>query len=90
MRKSKFSDDNGPPCELLVEGPHCGFILVLQFRSDEFSCFSYQITDRLLACMKVNANIYCFHSASFQSPSKSTGSLSHGGRRWLHNITTDF
>ena len=43
--------------ELLVESPHLLFILVLQFNDDEFASFSFQITDRLLSCVKVNADI---------------------------------
>src|SRR6266446_1224413 len=59
------------PAELGVETPHLLFVLVLQFTGDEFASFSFQITDRLLPCMKVNADIYCLHSASFQSPRQS-------------------
>src|SRR5215831_3808463 len=75
--------------KLLVEAPHRSFVLVLQFQSDEFASFSFQITDRLLPCMKVNADIYCLHSASFQSPIKESREFTtHGeGRRLLHNIT---
>ena len=38
--------------------------------------------------MKVNADIYCFHSASFQSHVESTGRefTTRGRRRLLHNI----
>src|SRR6185436_4917833 len=72
--------------ELLVESTHHLFVLVLQLTSDEFACFSFQITDRLLSCMKVNADIYWVHSASFQSHVLSdcvTGRefSTHGGRR---------
>ena len=49
--------------ELLLESTHLLFVVVLQFRNDEFASFSFQITDRLLSCMKVNADIYCIHSA---------------------------
>jgi hypothetical protein len=30
---------------------------VFQLGNDEFTSFSFQITDRLLSCMKVNADI---------------------------------
>src|SRR5215510_8343997 len=53
--------------KLLVESTHLLFVLVLQFGNDEFASFNFQITDGLLSCMKVNANIYLLHSASFQS-----------------------
>src|SRR2546430_16132353 len=46
---------------------------------DEFASFSFQITNGLLSCMKVNADIYCLHSASFQSPSKGALSLLKAG-----------
>src|SRR5712691_12380309 len=88
---TSFEADDYLPAELGVESPHHLFVLVLQFTSDEFASFSFQITDRLLTCMKVNADIYCVHSASFQShvherlfPESST----HGWRRLLHNIST--
>src|SRR5216684_1109044 len=85
-----FQADDYRTAELGVESPHLLFVLVLQFTGDEFASFSFQITDRLLACMKVNADIYCVHSASFQSPSKESREFTtHGGRRLLHNITTD-
>src|SRR2546429_346825 len=48
---------------------------------DEFASFSFQITNGLLSCMKVNADIYCLHSASFQPPSKRALSLLKAGRR---------
>src|SRR2546427_10837491 len=39
--------------------------------------------------MKVNADIYCLHSASSQSPVKESREFTtRGGRRLLHNITT--
>src|SRR5438034_10542245 len=65
--------------KLRVEGTHRLFVVVLQFTDDEFASFSFQITDRLLTCMKVNADIYCVHSASFQSPSKRALSLLKAG-----------
>src|ERR1700681_655697 len=77
------------PAELGVESPHLLFVLVLKFTGDEFASFSFQITDRLLPCMKVTADIYCVHSASSQSPVKETREFTtRGGRRLLHNITT--
>src|SRR6266446_5991616 len=77
------------PADLGIESPHRLFVLVLQLTSDEFACFSFQITDRLLPCMKVNADIYCLHSASSQSPVKESREFTtRGGRRLLHNITT--
>src|SRR5437773_10753431 len=76
--------------ELFVESAHLLFVLVLQFTSDEFASFSFQITDRLLSCMKVNADIYCLHSASFQShvtESTDRESSTHGRTRLPHNIS---
>src|SRR6266705_7154279 len=61
--------------ELAVKSAHLLFVLVLQFTADEFASFSFQITDRLLSCMKVNADIYCVHSASFQSHVRAAASL---------------
>src|SRR5258708_6351077 len=74
-----FQADDYLPAKLGVESPHHFFVLVLQFTGDEFASFSFQITDRLLTCMKVNADIYCVHSASFQSPSKRALSLLKAG-----------
>src|SRR5205823_6157505 len=76
---TSFQADDYLPVELGVESPHLLFILVLQFTADEFASFSFQITDRLLPCMKVNADIYYVHSASFQSPSKRALSLHKAG-----------
>src|SRR6266542_575037 len=72
---TSFQAHDHLPAELGVESAHLLFVLVLQFTGDEFASFSFQITDRLLSCMKVNADIYCVHSASFQSPSKRAASL---------------
>src|SRR3977135_205889 len=88
---TSFQADDYPTAELGVEAPHLLFVLVLQFTGDEFASFSFQITDRLLSCMKVNADIYCVHSASFQShvtESTDRESSTHGRRRLLHNIST--
>src|SRR5216684_3258975 len=63
-----FQADDYLPAKLGVKSLDHLFVLVLQFTGDEFASFSFQITDRLLPCMKVNADIYCVHSASFQSP----------------------
>src|SRR5258706_7072842 len=76
-----FQADDYLPAELGVESAHLLFVLVLHFTGDEFASFSFQITDRLLSCMKVNADIYCVHSASFQSPSQRALSLLKAGRR---------
>src|ERR1700681_1505615 len=78
------------PAELAVESPHHFFVLVLQFTGDEFASFSFQITDRLLPCMKVHADIYCLHSASFQSPSKRAASLppAAGGACFITSLPT--
>src|SRR6266496_1070499 len=65
---TSFQTHDHLPPELGVESAHLLFVLMLQFTDDEFASFSFQITDGLLACMKVNADIYCIHSASFQSP----------------------
>src|SRR5438046_2519310 len=70
-----FQPNDHLPAELGIESPHRLFVLVLQFTGDEFSSFSFQITDRLLPCMKVNADIYCLHSASFQSHVRAAASL---------------
>src|SRR3977135_409302 len=88
---TSFQAHDYRPAELGVEGPHHCFVLVLQFTGDEFASFSFQITDRLLSCMKVNADIYCVHSASFQShvtESTDREFSTHGRRRLLHNIST--
>src|SRR5258708_33462147 len=74
-----FQADDYLPAKLGVESPHHFFVLVLQFTGDEFASFSFQITDRLLTCMKVNADIYCVHSASFQYPSHNALSLLKAG-----------
>ena len=74
-----FQADDYWTAELGIESTHLLFVLVLQFTGDEFASFSFQITDRLLSCMKVNADIYCVHSASFQSPSKRALSLLKAG-----------
>src|SRR6266852_5194011 len=63
-----FQADDYPAAKLGVKSLDHLFVLVLQFTGDEFASFSFQITDRLLSGMKVNADIYCVHSASFQSP----------------------
>src|SRR2546425_548072 len=83
-----FQPDDHAPHELRVEGAYFVFILMFEFVRDELTSFSCQITDRLLSCMKVNADIYCFHSASFQSHVESTGRefTTRGRRRLLHNI----
>src|SRR6266498_2458387 len=88
---TSFQTHDHLPPELGVESAHLLFVLMLQFTDDEFASFSFQITDGLLACMKVNADIYCIHSASFQSHvAERTGRefTTHGGRRLLHNIST--
>src|SRR5215216_520092 len=53
--------------ELRVESTHRCFVLVIQLVKQKLSTISCQITDGLLSCMKVNADIYFLHSASFQS-----------------------
>src|SRR5712691_9039853 len=88
---TSFQADDYPAAELSIESSHLLFVLVLQFTGDEFASFSFQITDRLLSCMKVNADIYCLHSASFQShvtENTDRESSTHGRRRLLHNIST--
>src|ERR1044072_8146288 len=62
-----FETDNNVSCECGVETADLVFVLVFQFACDEFASFSFQIANGLLSCMKVNADIYCVHSASFQS-----------------------
>src|SRR5437016_2760857 len=83
-----FQPDDHAPTELRVEGAYFVFILMFEFARDELTSFSCQITDRLFSCMKVNADIYCVHSASFQSHVESTGRefTTRGRRRLLHNI----
>src|SRR5215467_3833462 len=86
-----FEPNNHTPLELSIKSAHPGLVRVLEFTADEFASFGCQITDRLLSCMKVNADIYCVHSASFQSHVLSDlltvrESSTHGRRRWLHNI----
>src|SRR6267143_1376433 len=84
-----FQTDDYGPGELCIESPHLWFVLVLQLMNDEFASFSFQITDGLLSCMKVNADIYCVHSASFQSHDTELLRVYHSrGRRLLHNIST--
>src|SRR5207245_11571343 len=85
---TSFQADDYLPAEPGVKSPDHLFVLVLQFTGDEFASFSFQITDRLLSGMKVNADIYCVHSASFQSHVESTGRefTTRGRRRLLHNI----
>src|SRR5436190_16567034 len=78
---TRFQADDYRTAELGIESTHLLFVLMLQYTGDEFASFSFQITDRLLSCMKVNADIYCLHSASFQSPSKRALSLLKAGRR---------
>src|SRR5262245_12972791 len=74
-----FEPNDYPTLELFVKRPNLLFVLVLQVSNDEFASFSFQITDRLLSCMKVNADIYWVHSASFQSLVKD--SLEFNSRR---------
>src|SRR4029453_4959509 len=62
-----LESDDHVALELGVESAHFLFVLVLKFVELDFSTLSCQITDRLLSCMKVNADIYCVHSASFRS-----------------------
>src|SRR5687768_6652716 len=86
-----FQPDDYVAFKLRVESAHLLFVLVLQLANDEFASFSFQITDRLLSCVKVNADIYCLHGASLQSHvTECTGREfnTHGGRRLLHNIST--
>src|SRR5690349_2631957 len=70
-----FETDDHCSLELLVESAHLLFVPMLQFGDDEFTSFSFQITGGLLSCMKVNADIYCLHSSSFQSPVRAVVSL---------------
>src|SRR5690348_4787340 len=69
--------------ELGIESAHLFFVLVLKFVELKFSILSCQITDGLLSCMKVNADIYCVHSASFQSHVRAVVSLLLTGRRFF-------
>ena len=74
--------------ELRVESTHQGFVLVLELVEQNFSSISCQITDGLLTCMKVNADIYFLHSASFQSHVREAERESNNSRMeaLLHNI----
>src|SRR5262245_35952889 len=69
--------------ELSVESTHRCFVLVLELAEHNLATISCQIADGLLSCMKVNADIYFLHSASFQSPCQRTGreSTTHERRR---------
>src|SRR5689334_19625980 len=73
--------------ELCVESSDCGFVLMLKLLKPKFATISCQITDGLLSCMKVNADIYFLHSASFQSHIRELNvSLTHATEALLHNI----
>src|SRR5678816_2710218 len=62
-----FQSHDDVATELRVKSTHRCFVLVLQLLEQHFATISCQITDGLLSCMKVNADIYFLHSASFQS-----------------------
>src|SRR2546426_12605064 len=87
---TSFQADDHAPGELRVESAHFLFVLVFEFTDDEFASFSFQITDRLLSCMKVNADIYCVHSASSSLMSLSalavSLSLTGGGACFITSV----
>jgi hypothetical protein len=63
-----FYADDHALTELLVKSAYFVFVLMFEVVGRYHSLVSFQRTDSLLSCMKVNADIYCAHSASFQSP----------------------
>src|SRR5688572_12604216 len=67
--------------ELGIGSTHRRFVLVLELMEQHFSTVSCQITDGLLSCMKVNADIYFLHSASFQSHIRKLNVSLHSRRR---------
>src|SRR5687768_8646231 len=83
-----FQTHDDLAAELRVESTHRCFVLVIQLVQQNLSTVSCQITDGLLSCMKVNADIYFLHSASFQSPCHRAGRESNNSRTeaLLHNI----
>src|SRR5678815_2828477 len=82
-----FQADDDWARELRVESTHRCFILVLELVQQNFTSISCQITDGLLTCMKVNADIYFLHSASFQSHVREAERESNNSRTeaLLHN-----
>src|ERR1041385_8950122 len=84
---TSFQSHDYLAAELCVERTHCCFVLVLELVEPYFSTVSCQITDGLLSCMKVNADIYFLHSASFQSYVKKlfvSLALTNGGAASYH------
>src|SRR5215470_19113527 len=61
---------------------------MLQLQVFYFPVFSCQITDRLLASMKVDSDIYCHGRLLLLTQTIATVSVTtNGGRRLLHTIT---
>src|SRR4030095_9491206 len=76
--------------KLLVKLPHFSRLIVVQFQPSYLSLFSCQITDRLLARMKVDPDIYCHRRLLLLTQIVSTVSLTtNGRRRLLHTIRPD-
>src|SRR5215813_14608241 len=76
--------------KLLVKLPHFSRLPVVQLHPFYLSIFSCQITDRLLARMKVDPDIYCHRRLLLLTQIVSTVSLTtNGRRRLLHTIKPD-
>src|SRR6266704_3649910 len=74
----------------MVEAAHLIRLAVVQLQPFYLSIFSCQITDRLLASMKVDPDIYCHRRLLLLTQIVSTVSLTtNGRRRLLHTIRTD-
>src|SRR6266705_4554144 len=69
----------------MVEAAHLIRLAVVQLQPFYLSIFSCQITDRLLASMKVDPDIYCHRRLLLLTQIVSTVSVTtHGRRRLLH------
>ena len=78
------------PGKLSVEAAYFFRLRVVQLQPFYLSLFSCQITDRLLASMKVDPDIYCHRRLLLLTQIVSTVSLStNGRRRLLHTINPD-
>src|SRR6185503_2858994 len=82
-----FEPNDHLASKLRIESAYFCFALVFKFVEDKLSALRCQITNRLLSCMKVNADIYSFHSASFQSQClRAECEFTTRGGRLFHNI----
>src|SRR2546427_2675432 len=78
------------PGKLSVEAAYFFRLRVVQLQPFYLSVFSCQITDRLLARMKVDPDIYCHRRLLLLTQIVSTVSLTtNGRRRLLHTIRPD-